>query len=140
VNDADETRFVVSTVEDLFGADRFTWLPNPEPGAEDFSYVLEEVPGTFIFLSACAPERDPETAPNNHAPEAIFDDAVLPDGALLLAELSLRRLAEPAGARLRSRGPGASQASSSLLAPVASLPAFVSPDDAGPGALGLSEG
>jgi amidohydrolase len=105
VNDDAEARFAAQTIEELFGADRFTWLPNPEPGAEDFSYVLEQVPGTFVFLGACPPELDPASAPNNHAPEAVFDDAVLPDGALLLAELAVRRLAaaqpgsaaEPAG-------------------------------------------
>jgi hippurate hydrolase len=36
---------------------------------------------------------DPETAPTNHSPLARFDDAVLPDGAALLAELAVRRLA-----------------------------------------------
>ncbi|MCW2940718.1 MAG: amidohydrolase, partial [Actinomycetia bacterium] len=41
---------------------------------------------------ACPPDRDAATAPFNHAPEAAFDDAVLPDGAALLAELALRRL------------------------------------------------
>ena len=32
-------------------------------GAEDFSYVLEKVPGAMAFLGACPPELDPMTAP-----------------------------------------------------------------------------
>ena len=67
-------------------------MANPEPGSEDFSYVLAEVPGAFLFLGACPPELDPHTAPSNHAPQAGFDDMVLPDGAALLAELAVRRL------------------------------------------------
>ena len=40
---------------------------------------------------------DPTTAPDNHSPRAHFDDSVVPDGAALLAELAVRRLAQLAG-------------------------------------------
>ncbi|MGC9668790.1 M20 metallopeptidase family protein [Planosporangium sp. 12N6] len=96
VNDEGETRFVADTIGELFGASRFDWMAHPEPGAEDFSYILERVPGTFVFLSACPPELDPATAAPNHSPEARFDDGVLPDGAAVLAELAVRRLARAA--------------------------------------------
>ena len=55
--------------------------------------MLEEVPGAFVFLGACPPEADPAAAAYNHSPEAVFDDSVLPEGATLLTELALRRLA-----------------------------------------------
>ena len=64
----------------------------PETGAEDFSRILEEVPGCFIGLSACPAELDPATAPFNHSAYALFDDVVVADGALLLTELAARRL------------------------------------------------
>jgi hippurate hydrolase len=92
VNDAAEHAFAVQTVTDLFGADKHATMPEPECGAEDFSYVLEQVPGAYLNLSACA-ASDPSAAPDNHAGDAVFDDSVLPDGAALLAELALRRLA-----------------------------------------------
>jgi hippurate hydrolase len=92
VNDEGEHAFVVDTVTDLFGADRYAELDHPRTGAEDFSFVLREVPGTFVFLSACS-AADPATAPTNHSPLAAFDDSVLADGAALLAELAVRRLA-----------------------------------------------
>ena len=57
-------------------------------GSEDFSRVLAEVPGAFVFLGACAGD-DPATAPTNHSARARFDESVLPDAALLLAELAL---------------------------------------------------
>jgi amidohydrolase len=97
VNDATEAEFMAATIADLYGAERFDWMPSPEPGSEDFSYVLAEVPGAFAFLSACPPELDPVTAPTNHAPEARFDDGVLADGAALMAELVVRRLARTEG-------------------------------------------
>lgn len=94
VNDADEYEFTADTVRELFGADRFTPMEQPLTGSEDFSRVLERVPGTFVFLGATTSD-DPETAPTNHSALARFDDSVLADSATLLAELALRRLASP---------------------------------------------
>jgi hippurate hydrolase len=61
-------------------------------GAEDFSFVLEQVPGAFLLVGACPPGLAPATAPFNHSAEAVFDDAVLSEGTALYAELALRRL------------------------------------------------
>jgi hippurate hydrolase len=93
VNHAADAAFAEHAATALFGRKRFARLPNPVTGAEDFSYVLERVPGAFLFLSACPPDRSPETAAFNHSAEAVFDDAVLSDGTALYAELALRRLA-----------------------------------------------
>ena len=93
VNDAAEAEFAAQTIVEMLGPDRFTWLENPEPGSEDMSYVLEQVPGAYLDLGACAAGLDPLTAAANHAPDAIFDDSVIPDGAAVLAELAVRRLA-----------------------------------------------
>ena len=46
-----------------------------------------------VMLGACPAGTDPLTAPTNHSAHAVFDDAVLADGAALYAELALRRLA-----------------------------------------------
>jgi hippurate hydrolase len=93
INDVAETAFAAETVVALFGEDRHVSLPTPFAGSEDFSRVLERVPGSFVGLGATPPGLDPGTAPFNHSPHAQFDDAVLPDGAALYAELALRRLA-----------------------------------------------
>jgi hippurate hydrolase len=92
VNDQREARFAAQVVADLLGDDRFLPQPNPMPGSEDFSYVLEQVPGAFIMLGACPPLVDPDTAPLNHSAFAVFDDTVLADGAALFTELAIRRL------------------------------------------------
>ena len=96
VNDATEAEFARSTAADLFGADRATTPAQPLTGAEDFSYVLNEVPGAFVLLGACPSGTDPLTASSNHSAGAAFDDAVIADGITLYAELALRRLAQGA--------------------------------------------
>ncbi len=93
VNDATEAAFAGAAAAGLFGAARVVTPPAPLTGAEDFSYVLNEVPGAFVLLGACPRDTDPATAPSNHSAAALFDDGVLADGAALYAELALRRLA-----------------------------------------------
>jgi amidohydrolase len=93
VNHAAETAFAEHAACALFGRDRFRAMEHPIGGAEDFSYVLDRVPGAFLFLGACPADRAPEAAAYNHSAEAVFDDSVLSDGTALLAELALRRLA-----------------------------------------------
>src|SRR5205823_6025651 len=91
VNHAADYEFVADTVREVFGEDRFQPLDNPLTGSEDFSRVLDEVPGAYVFLGACR-TADHEIAPANHSPLALFDDGVLGDGTALLAELATRRL------------------------------------------------
>jgi hippurate hydrolase len=62
--------------------------------SEDFSRVLQAVPGVQLGLSACPPDADAAEAPFNHSPYAVFDDAALPVGAAVLAEMAWRRLGE----------------------------------------------
>ncbi|MGV9534752.1 M20 metallopeptidase family protein [Streptosporangium sandarakinum] len=97
VNDPEEAALVAETVREVYGEDRFVMVPRPFPASEDFSFVCAEVPSAFVALGACPEGVDPATAAVNHSPEALFDDAVLPDGAALYAELAVRRLARAAG-------------------------------------------
>ncbi|HKD96917.1 MAG TPA: M20 family metallopeptidase [Micromonosporaceae bacterium] len=92
VNDDAEAEFAAAAVREVFGEERFSWMTNPIPGSEDFSFVLEQVPGAYLNLGACPPDLDPATAPMNHSPLARFDDEVVPDAAVLLAELARRRM------------------------------------------------
>ena len=92
VNDESEFDHARDTVIDLFGADRWADMADPELGSEDMAIVFEHVPGAYLNLSACATD-DPELADDNHSPRAAFDDSVLPDAAAYLAEVALRRLA-----------------------------------------------
>jgi hippurate hydrolase len=90
-NDAAHTQFAVDVVREVFGAKRYSPMTFPETGAEDFSRVLQAVPGCYLFLGASV---DGSTgAPGNHSPRATFSDDVLAQGALLHAELAVRSLA-----------------------------------------------
>jgi amidohydrolase len=90
-NDPAQAEFALEVAADIFGSDRAMLLPDPIMGSEDFSRVLAEVPGAYVFLGACAGD-DPATAPTNHSALARFEESVLPDAALLLAEIAWRRL------------------------------------------------
>ena len=92
INDDAEAAFVADTVKDLFGPDRYVEMAEPVMGSEDYSRVLAAVPGSYLFLGACAID-DHEAAAANHSPRAAFDDSVVADGAALLAELAVRRMA-----------------------------------------------
>jgi amidohydrolase len=93
VNDAAAAARFARVALSLFGEENFDEFAHPLPGAEDFSFVLEEVPGAMAFFGVCVPERDPATAPYNHSANALHDDSVLADGAALLAAMALDHLA-----------------------------------------------
>jgi amidohydrolase len=97
VTDGAETDFLADTVRETFGEERFRTMANPFTGAEDFSRVLEAVPGSFVWLGAAPKGAGLDNLPLNHSPYAQFDDAVLADGAALYAELATRRLASGPG-------------------------------------------
>ncbi len=100
VNDPDETAFVVEELQRTFGAERVTIMPEPRMGSEDFSLVLQQVPGAYLFLGAHPGPVEPD-APTNHSARAAFDDAVLADQAACLAGLAHSRITTPAGATHR---------------------------------------
>jgi hippurate hydrolase len=92
VNDPTETAIVLDLLDDLHGPDRVVRMPAPSMASEDFAYVLEEVPGTLVFLGARPSDVAVAGAPGMHSDLAVFDDSVLAVQAELLAELALARL------------------------------------------------
>jgi amidohydrolase len=92
INDPDEARHSLEVATKLFGESRVRVLDNPLMGSEDFSLVMQQVPGAMTLIGACPSGLDPATAPFNHSPQALFDDAVLADGAAFFADLALSRL------------------------------------------------
>nr|WP_276309460.1 M20 family metallopeptidase [Brachybacterium endophyticum] len=96
VNDEQEERFAVAALRESFGAERVHESPQPLMGSEDFSHVLAQVPGCYVFL-LCSPDVLPEgDLATNHSPEVLFDDAVLGDQAAALASLAHGRLLQAA--------------------------------------------
>jgi metal-dependent amidase/aminoacylase/carboxypeptidase family protein len=91
VNNDSEAAFARSVVEEVFGSDTYIEMPHPIAGAEDFSRVLEEVPGAYLFLGASV-DSDFTKSEVNHSPRAMFDDSVLHLGTALHCELAIRAL------------------------------------------------
>lgn len=92
VNADSEAAFLAGVASGLFGPERVSTMRDPLTGSEDFSRVLQATPGAMAFLGACPPGADPATAPFNHSDCAVFDEAVLSDGAALYASLAIERL------------------------------------------------
>jgi hippurate hydrolase len=78
----------------LFGEGAFQRLPHPIMGAEDFAYVLEEVPGAMFFLGAAHDGVEWQSCCGIHSPRMVLDESVMPKGAAFLAGLAERFLAE----------------------------------------------
>ena len=93
VNDDAFAAFVSDTARSLIGGDRVHELAAPVMGAEDFSYVLHEVPGAMAFLGARPADVDPATAPQNHSNLVVFDESPMAVGVALYAAVAIRHLA-----------------------------------------------
>ena len=61
-------------------------------GAEDFSYVLEKVPGMMAFLGVAEPGADWRQCCAIHSSRMMVDESVLPRGAAFLAGCATRFL------------------------------------------------
>jgi hippurate hydrolase len=93
VNNDAHAQFVGRVAGELFGYENYMDMPHAIAGAEDYSRVLEAVPGSYIFLGASV-DKDVTKSEVNHSPRAMFDDAVLYRGTALLSELAVRSLNE----------------------------------------------
>jgi hippurate hydrolase len=89
VNHAEFTAFAKDVARDLLGGERVVSLEAPIMGAEDFSYLLQRVPGALVFLGA-RPEGG-DGAPL-HSNRMRLDEAALADGVALHAAVALRYL------------------------------------------------
>jgi hippurate hydrolase len=67
-------------------------MEHPIMGAEDFSYVLEKVPGAMAFLGVAAEGADWASCCGIHSSRMVVDETALPRGAAILAGCALRFL------------------------------------------------
>jgi hippurate hydrolase len=80
VNHGEKADFAASVAQELMGADAVNAQTKPELGAEDFSYMLEERPGAYLYLGQGA-------SAGLHHPEYDFNDDISPIGASFFAML-----------------------------------------------------
>jgi amidohydrolase len=88
VNSEAETELAAAAATEIVGADQVDRAPAPVMGAEDFAFMLERRPGSYVFIgNGGGPE-----APMVHNPDYNFNDEALPYGASYWARLAERLL------------------------------------------------
>ncbi|MHB1139187.1 MAG: M20 metallopeptidase family protein [Microthrixaceae bacterium] len=89
VNDTAFAAFAASVVDSTFGPGHSYEMPSPVMGAEDFSYVLQQVPGSMLFLGVCPPEHpEPFAAPACHSNRMVLHEGAMADGIALHAAVA----------------------------------------------------
>jgi amidohydrolase len=89
VNDAQEAQFAARICSEVVGADNVERNPGLIMASEDFSFMLERVPGCYLNIGAGMGAGSCEV----HNPGYDFNDAALPLGASFYARLIETRLA-----------------------------------------------
>ncbi|WP_374449914.1 M20 aminoacylase family protein [Stella sp.] len=93
VNDETEAGFLADVATEIVGADNVERNGPRIMGSEDFSYMLQRVPGAFVMLGqGGGTHGSGHTSCEVHNPGYDFNDAVLPLGATLFARLVERKL------------------------------------------------
>jgi amidohydrolase len=92
--DSRAVAFARQSVEDLFGEESWLAMGAPIMGAEDFSYVLEKVPGAMLFLGASETGSDWQNCCPLHSNRMVLDEKVMARGAALHAAIAERFLAD----------------------------------------------
>lgn len=85
------------TVTALYGAEAWNSMAAPVMGAEDFSYVLEKVPGAMFFLGAAHEGDDWRQCCGLHSNRMVLDETVMARGAAVYAGLAERFLEQGFG-------------------------------------------
>ena len=91
-NDDKFAEFAFGMATDVVGVDAVVRLPHPVMGAEDFSYVLNNVPGAMMFLGGTPLDRSLSKAAPNHSNRVYFDESAMAVGVSLYATAALRHL------------------------------------------------
>jgi hippurate hydrolase len=92
VCDARITDLARRTAQALFGDQGWITMPNPMMGAEDFSYVLQKLPGAMAFLGAAPQGGDYRTCCALHSNRMVLDETVMARGIAMhcaMAEAAL---------------------------------------------------
>jgi len=103
VNHPEETDFCIEVARRIVGTDRVNAAVRPSMGAEDFAFMLQEVPGCYVWIGNGLGEH--RSAGHGMGPCMLhnssydFNDRLLPIGATYWVELARQWLARPAPAR-----------------------------------------
>jgi len=94
-NDSAMTDLARTAIDETLGREKRIEITHATMGGEDFAYYLEQVPGSFVFLGFHNGTEG--SYPLLHNPRFDFNDAAIPSGVAVLAELAVRSLESVAG-------------------------------------------
>jgi hippurate hydrolase len=80
-------------IGELFGAGAWKTMDAPVMGAEDFSYVLNRVPGVMVFLGVCPEGQKWRSACPCHSNKMVLNEAMLARGVAAHCAIAERFLA-----------------------------------------------
>ncbi len=86
-NDASFAGFVLDTAREVLGAERVTPMSHPVMGSEDFSYVLQRVPGAMANLGT---RPDSGEVYPNHSNRMLVNETALASGIAVHVAVALR--------------------------------------------------
>jgi hippurate hydrolase len=92
VNNHDFAATALGIAEHVVGSDKVVRQPHPIMGAEDWSYVLQRVPGAMVFLGGTHPDRNLAMAAPNHSNLVVFDEQAMVNGVATYAAVALHHL------------------------------------------------
>jgi amidohydrolase len=87
-NDPSLTEKLVASLNRAAGEGNVIRIP-VDPGAEDFAYYVQKVPGFYFFVGACPPDVDPATAPSHHTPDFMMDERALQTGLKAMLNITV---------------------------------------------------
>lgn len=93
VNDAAFAGFVLDVARDLLGPEGAREQATPLMAAEDFSYVLERVPGAMVSLGTRPHGLAEGEAPGAHSNRYLLEEEAMASGMAMYAAVALRFLA-----------------------------------------------
>ena len=88
-NDASFAGFVLDSAREVLGAERVTPMSHPVMGSEDFSYVLQRVPGAMANLGT---RPDSGEVYPNHSNRMLVNETALASGIAVHVAVALRFL------------------------------------------------
>jgi len=94
VNDAAVAQWSRDVATGLLGSGFAIEMPTPVMGAEDFSYVLEQVPGAMLFLGVCPDGVNFFEAAPNHSNRMTINESGMAAGIALYAGVALAKSQE----------------------------------------------
>ncbi|OCG29094.1 peptidase M20 [Gilliamella sp. HK2] len=86
INHAKQAKIAMTAAKKVVGEDHLIIDPNPSMGAEDFAFMLQKIPGAYVWLGA-------GSGANLHNPAFNFNDEVLTTGVSYFVAIVNQELA-----------------------------------------------